>query len=201
MLNENRFLGIFLGHGKRPITFNVRNTKLIQTKSKKGKFWGGDCWKIDVRGKTSARAVSIVVANSSQSTCEKATKSRGYVQISFDIGQPWLNVKVLSGAGKRKVSDAVTTERTSTVRKHSRKFSPGAKCQNHLIATKSSRKSLFAVDENEHASNEDTTPTVPLFMNTFENTFLLILTCEIEECKSRNTPQMHTPCSGAPESW
>jgi hypothetical protein len=91
----------------------------------------------------------------------------------------------LSGAGKRKVSDAVTTERTSTVRKHSRKFSPGAKCQNHLIATKSSRKSLFAVDENEHASNEDTTPTVPLFMNTFENTFLLILTCEIEECKSR----------------
>jgi hypothetical protein len=66
------------------------------------------------------------------------------------------------------VSEVVTPERASPVRKHSHQFSPGTK----LSATKSSRKNLFVVDENEHArerdaanrqqSNEDTTATLSL---------------------------------------
>jgi hypothetical protein len=44
------------------------------------------------------------------------------------------------------VSEAVTREKESPVRKHSQQFSPGTK----LLATKSSRKNLFVVDENEH---------------------------------------------------
>jgi hypothetical protein len=44
------------------------------------------------------------------------------------------------------VSEAVTREKESPVRKHSQQFSPGTK----LLATKSSRKNIFVVDENEH---------------------------------------------------
>jgi hypothetical protein len=53
-----------------------------------------------------------------------------------------VQAKVSSDAGKRKVSDAVTPERAIPVRKHSRQFSSNKK---------SSGKSLFVVDENEHA--------------------------------------------------
>jgi hypothetical protein len=49
------------------------------------------------------------------------------------------------------VSEAVTPERASPVRKHSQQFSPGTK----LLPTKSSRKSLFVVDEDEHAHRRD----------------------------------------------
>jgi chromosomal replication initiation ATPase DnaA len=62
-----------------------------------------------------------------------------------------VNVKVSSDTGKRKVSEAVTSERASSVRKHSQQFSPCTK----LLATKSSRKNLFVVDENEHAREWD----------------------------------------------
>jgi uncharacterized membrane protein len=73
--------------------------------------------------------------------CEKATKSRGHAQISFDSGQPGnVNVKTSSDAGKKKVSEAATQERAS------RLF-----VSTKLLATKSSRKNLFVVDENEHA--------------------------------------------------
>jgi hypothetical protein len=75
------------------------------------------------------------------------------------------------------VSETVTSERASSVRKHSQQFSPGTK----LLATKSSRKDLFVVDENEHArerdaanrqqSNKDTTATVSLYMNKFRKHF------------------------------
>ena len=58
-----------------------------------------------------------------------------------------VNVKDSSDAGKRKVSEAVIPKRASPVRKHSQQFSPGTK----LLATKSLRKNLFVVDENEHA--------------------------------------------------
>ena len=62
-----------------------------------------------------------------------------------------VNVKVLSGAGKRKVSEAVTTERASTVRKLAFTEILSWRKMPKSSPTKSSRKSLFVVDENEHA--------------------------------------------------
>ena len=72
--------------------------------------------------------------------CEKATKSRGYVQIDSTAANRDVNIKVSSDAGKRKVSEAVTPERASPVRKHSQQFPHRTK----LLATKSSRKNLFS---------------------------------------------------------
>jgi hypothetical protein len=73
--------------------------------------------------------------------------------------------------GRGKVSEALTPERASPVHKHSQQFSPGPK----LLATKSSRKSLFVVNENNHArqrnaanrqqSNEDITATLSLSLS------------------------------------
>jgi hypothetical protein len=78
-----------------------------------------------------------------------------------------MNVKVSSDAGKRKVSETVTPERASPLCKLSQKFSPGTK----LFATKSSRKNLFVVDENDMLVKEtrltDSNPTKapqPLFL-------------------------------------
>jgi hypothetical protein len=79
-----------------------------------------------------------------------------------------VNVKVSSDTGKGNVSEAVTTERASPVHKHSQQFFPDPK----LLATKSSIKNLFVVNENKHArernaanrqqSNEDITATLSL---------------------------------------
>jgi hypothetical protein len=49
------------------------------------------------------------------------------------------------------VSEAVISERVSPVRKHLQQFSLGTK----LSATKSSRKNIFVIDENEDARERD----------------------------------------------
>jgi hypothetical protein len=82
--------------------------------------------------------------------------------------------KVQAMLGRGKVSEALTLERASPVHKHSQQFSPGPK----LLATKSSRKSLFVVNENNHArernaanrqqSNEDITATLSLSLELHE---------------------------------
>jgi hypothetical protein len=53
--------------------------------------------------------------------CDKATKSRGYVQISTAVNRD-ISMSVSSDAGKIKVSEVVTPERVSPVRKHSQQF-------------------------------------------------------------------------------
>ena len=55
-----------------------------------------------------------------------------------------VNVKVSSDEGKRKVSEAVTPERASPVRKHSQQFSPGTK----LLATNHEKIYLSSVKTN-----------------------------------------------------
>jgi hypothetical protein len=87
--------------------------------------------------------------------------------------------------------------------KHSQKFSPSTK----LLATKSRRKNLFVVDENEHArergaanrqqSNEDTTANIsilpqPIYLLSFMNKVrkYIFLFNRNFECKTqRNTSQ------------
>jgi hypothetical protein len=62
------------------------------------------------------------------------------------------------------VSEAVTSERTSPVRKHSQQFPPGTK----LSDTKSSRKNLFVVDDYKAIKRQrsnDTIATLSLELN------------------------------------
>jgi hypothetical protein len=76
--------------------------------------------------------------------------------ISFDSGQPWCIIKMLKFRAmqgrERCLKPSLQREQVLFIRnKHSQQFSPGTK----LLATKSWRKNLFVVDENEHARERD----------------------------------------------